>query len=118
MKLLWAFALVLAVACGDIAATAPQQVTGGSQSISIALGSNVDIVLQNVGPGTYLDPLIINSAVEYIGTCPVGAAVPAGVTQCFRFHAQVVGQSLIDFKHTQEPGAPPVADVVDTVEVF
>ncbi len=108
--------LVVAVACGDNAITSPQQVTGLSQHISIALGSNVDIVLQNIGPGTYLDPLIVNSAVEYVGTCPVAAPVPAGVTQCFRFHGQAVGETLVDFKHN-DAGGPATADVVDALEV-
>ncbi len=116
-RVLVALTLAAAVACGDNVISAPAQVTGLSQHISLALGSNVDIVLQNIGPGFYSDPLIVESAVEYMGTCPVSAQPPAGVTQCFRFHAQAVGQSLVDFKHN-DAGGLPVADVVDTIEVF
>ena len=79
--------------------------------MSLAIGDELGIKLQTVGPGEYSSPpAITGSAVRFLGVALVGPYVPAGPTQVFRFKAVALGQAIIQFEHTDRN--PAVNDTV------
>lgn len=84
-----------------------------TRTLSLAVGQELDLTLQTIGPGQYASPPIVSSAaVRFLEASFVGPAIPAGPTQRFRFRAEAPGQAVITFEHT---GQNPV--VQDTVVV-
>ncbi|MFL5494537.1 MAG: hypothetical protein ACJ8DC_09165 [Gemmatimonadales bacterium] len=90
------------------------EVNGGAgRTFAVAAGQELDIRLQNIGPGEYRAPPAISSgAIKFLDVSVVGPPVPAGETQLFRFRAITPGRSLVTFRHTEQS-----AVVIDTVEV-
>lgn len=84
-----------------------------NRTLALALGHELGLTLQSIGPGEYASPPTISSAaVQFIDVVPVMPAVPAGITQRFRFRAAAPGQAVITFQHTGLS-----ATVEDTVNV-
>jgi hypothetical protein len=82
------------------------------RTLSLGLGRELGLTLQSVGPGEYMSPpLVSSSAVEFLDVSLVTPAVPAGVTQRFRFRAAAPGQAVITFHHTGQ--GPTIEDTVN-----
>ena len=85
---------------------------GPDRTLSLAVGQELALTFQSIGPGEYASPPAISSpAVEFRDVALVTPAVPAGVTQRFRFRAVAPGQAVIRFEHTGQ--GPAVEDTVD-----
>jgi hypothetical protein len=83
------------------------------RTFSLAVGSQLELTFQSIGPGEYMSPPAISlGAVEFLDVSFVGPAVPAGVTQRFRFRAVAPGKAVITFQHTGQ-----TRTVEDTVNV-
>ena len=106
-----ALALALALGCGsDDLVTANG---APDRSLSLAPGQQLELTLQSIGPGGYISPPAISSpAVQFIDVVVVTPAVPAGVTQRFRFRAVAPGQAVVTLQHTGQSAA-----VEDTINV-
>ena len=86
---------------------------GAGRTFTVSAGQEVGIRLQNIGPGEYLAPPAISSAViRFEDVSLVTPAVPAGVTQLFRFQAVRPGRAIVTFRHSEQS-----ATVIDTVQV-
>ena len=92
----------------------PLEVAGTpSQTLSIQAGRRLELTFQTVGPGEYASPPAVgSSAVRFLSMDVVTPAVPAGVTQRFRFEAVRPGVAVIVFHHTAGG-----ATIEDTVQV-
>ena len=83
------------------------------RSLDAAVGQQVVITLQTIGPGSYASPPAISSgAVQFVDVRQSSTPVPAGPTQEFRFLAVAKGTAVVRFTHT-EMGRP----VADTIRV-
>jgi hypothetical protein len=104
-----AVAGVLLTACRE----SPLSISAtGNSSLSVSLGNELNITLQNIGPGEFQSPPEVSSpAVRFLDVSDVGFP-PAGPTQRFRFKAVARGQAIISFHHTGN-----MATVEDTVVV-
>lgn len=72
-----------------------------SRSLDAAVGADVTITLQTVGPGEYASPPEVSSrALAFVGVAPAAISVPAGPTQLFRFRAAGRGTAIVTFRHT------------------
>jgi hypothetical protein len=105
------------VACGVLlagCATEPLAVRGGSQTLSLAVGQELDVTLQTVGPGEYNSPPMVSSpSLRFLSVAFVSPYVPAGPTQQFSFKGEAPGQAIVVFQHS---GNNPI--VSDTVNVY
>jgi hypothetical protein len=90
-----------------------------SRSMSLKVGETLELTLQSIGPGEYASPPAISSAsLRFLDVSLVTPAVPAGVTQKFRFRAQAAGRAVITFEHTgQSSDRGAGLTIQDTVEV-
>ncbi len=86
--------------------------TGDSQTVNVAVGQELDVVLQTVGPGEYRSPPTISTgALRFINVAYVNPPIPAGVTQRFRFEGAAPGQAMVVFQSSE--GAHVVTDTVN-----
>ena len=101
--------LSLPVAC----ATEPLAVRGSQgQMLNLAVGQELDVTLQTVGPGQYLSPPFVSSAsLRFVDVAFVGPYVPAGPTQRFRFEGAAPVQVIVVFQHSGND--PTITDTVD-----
>jgi hypothetical protein len=82
-------------------------------TLTLSVGQELNLKLQNIGPGTYdTPPAIAGESVRFLGMGSVPYNVPAGVTQLFRFYGSAAGQALITFHQSYWNTV-----VVDTVNV-
>jgi hypothetical protein len=104
-------AVALLAACGP----EPLAVHGApDRTLDVAVGQELDVTLQTVGPGEYESPPSISShALQYLSVVLVSPYVPAGPTQQFRFKAEAPGQAIVVFQHS---GNNPT--ISDTVNVY
>src|SRR4051812_723747 len=88
------------VGCGQ----GPLEANGvPSQALSIKAGRELELTLQTIGPGEYASPPVVSSAaVRFLDVRLVAPAVPAGLTQRFRFEAARPGVAIIVFQHTAQ----------------
>jgi hypothetical protein len=107
-------ALALCACSADTIVDVPAD--GRSHTIAAAVGQQVDITLQNVGPAIYATPPLISSrAVSYLSVDDVPPNNPAGPTQRFRFKATSTGEAIVTFRRML--GDSLVSVVEDTVRV-
>jgi hypothetical protein len=90
-----------------------------SRSLTVKVGQTLELTLQAIGPGEYASPPTISSAsIRFVDVSLVTPAVPAGVTQRFRFHAGTPGRAVITFQHSGQSSDPGAGlTVQDTVDV-
>ena len=92
------------------------------RSVAAAVGDEIDITLQTIGPGQFGSPVLSSSSVRFLGESSPYAPNPGGARQLFRFEAAASGRSDVTIPHTrgssEEPVLwPPVAPFSVTVEV-
>ncbi len=79
------------------------------RTVVAAVGDQVEVTLQTIGPGQYGDPSVSSHAALFLGESPVSPPIPAGATQLFRFEALAPGRADITIPHTGDsPGGPAV----------
>ena len=86
-----------------------------SQTVVANVGDEVQITLGNVGPGEYVSPPQISSAVlTFLSVDVVPPYTPAGPNQRFRFKAIARGQAIVSFRRflNASPLGPAVDDTV------
>jgi hypothetical protein len=82
------------------------------RTVFVAVGQELDMTLQTIGPGEYASPPTISSgALRFLDVIMVTPAVPAGPTQRFRFRAEAPGQAVVTFHPTGQ--SPAVEDTVN-----
>jgi hypothetical protein len=96
--------------CGSDAPTTPSDTSG--RTFTTTAGQELEIRLQNIGPGEYGVPPAISSPVVRFQGVSLGDPVPAGLTQLFRFQAVRAGRALVTFRHSEQPKT-----VIDTIIV-
>lgn len=119
-----AVALLGAAAChSGVVVAIP--VDSKPQTITAAVGSELDVTLANFGPGEYAAPpgmssnvltyLGVEAAAAYPPPDPTQPYLPAGPSQRFRFRAATPGRTFVDFQRML--GDSVIAVVEDTVVV-
>ena len=90
-----------------------------SRTLSLKVGEALELTLQSIGPGEYASPPAISStSLRFLDVSLVTPAVPAGVTQKFRFRGQAAGRAVIAFEHTGQSSDPGAGlTIQDTVQV-
>jgi hypothetical protein len=76
----------------------------GGRSVAVAVGGEIDVTLQTVGPGQYGTPILSSKCVRFLGVSLAGPPNPGGPRQLFRFKATAMGRAKISIAH--EGGAP------------
>jgi hypothetical protein len=91
----------------------PSEVDGSlGETLSVTAGQELSLTLQSIGPGEYVSPPSVSSAaLRFLDVRLAGPAVPAGVTQRFRFAALAPGRAIIVFHHTGQ--SRTVEDTID-----
>ena len=91
----------------------PTEVNGSrGETLSVMAGQELSLTLQSIGPGEYASPPWVSSAaLRFLDVRLVGPAVPAGVTQRFRFAALRRARAIVVFHHTGQ--GRTVEDTVD-----
>jgi hypothetical protein len=91
------------------------QLTGAQsgESVSAALGEEIDVKLQTIGPGEYETPVTSSPSVKFVSVSYVSPANPGGPTQLFHFEAVGVGEALISIPHSANGGFSIVIEVHD-----
>jgi hypothetical protein len=88
------------------------------QSISVPVGTEINVILGTTGPGEYGSPPELSSgSISFVDMAYVGPATPAGVTQRFRFRAMRRGNTQIIFRLTVNHSTQRTV-VVHSVDVF
>ena len=82
-----------------------------SRTLSIAVGQELHVTLQNIGPGEYESPPAVSSpALRFVSVELVLPYVPAGPTQQFHFIGEAPGRAIVVFRHSGNN--PTVTDTV------
>ncbi len=88
------------------------------RTVAVAVGDELDVTLQTVGPGQYGTPSLSSASVQFLGVSLAGAPNPGGPTQLFRFEASAPGRAELSIQHEGEsPGGPALAPFRLTIEV-
>ena len=82
-----------------------------SQTLTIAVGQELDLTVGTVGPGEYESPPSISStALRFLDAKVVPPYLPSGPTQLFRFQAEARGLALVVIRHSGND--PTIQDTV------
>jgi hypothetical protein len=86
--------------------------------VAAAVGDQIEVTLQTIGPGQYADPTVSSRAAVFLGESPAGPSSPGGPTQLFRFEAIAPGRADITIPHTGDsPEGPAVPAFSVTLRV-
>jgi len=76
--------------------------SSNGQTLNLAVGQELDLTVQTIGPGEYVSPPSISSpALRFLDATLVAPYVPAGPTQLFRFKATTPGQAIVVIQHSE-----------------
>ena|SRR2546425_7531324 len=83
------------------------------QTLRVAVGEELELILHTVGPGEYQSPPTVSSpSLQFLDATLVYPNRPSGLTQRFRFKGVAPGQAIVVIRHS---GNSPVMS--DTVNV-
>ena len=83
------------------------------QTLRVAVGEELDLTLQTVGPGEYQSPpSVSSSSLQFLDATPITPTSRWGIAQVFRFKGVAPGQAIVVIRHS---GNSPVMS--DTVNV-
>lgn len=95
--------IILATACGP----EPLGVVVGTpgDTLQIAVNQQLEIALQNIGPGEYLSPPTITSesdgtVLRFLDAALACPCPPAGIRQRFRFEGRTRGVATVAFRQS------------------
>ena len=87
--------------CGGESTVLVQGTDTGSQTVTLSVGQELDVMLGTVGSGSYDSvPTISSPALRFLNSAVVPPYVPAGPRQRFIFVAERSGSSVITFRHS------------------
>jgi hypothetical protein len=115
-----ALALLAAFVIAACHGPSPFEVYGPTTAtFSIAIGQDIDIHMQTVGPGDFgSPPTLSGSAIEFLGVGPgPGTNDPGGIVQVFHFKGVVSGRTIVTFQRVNQDMSGNVVDTV-TVQCF
>ena len=78
-------------------------------SVPVAVGSEIDVTLQTIGPGQYGTPTLSSKSVRFLGVSLAGSPNPGGPRQTFRFVARAPGLAKLTIP--REGGLPAGASL-------
>ena len=88
------------------------------RSVAAAVGDEIDVTLQTIGPGQYGIPTLSSKSVRFLGVSLTGSPNPGGPRQLLRFKATAAGRAKISIAHEGGvPGGPTTPAFRITVEV-
>jgi hypothetical protein len=92
------------------------------RSLAVAVGDEIDVTLQTIGPGQFGSPVLSSGSLRFLGESSPDAPNPGGARQLFRFEAAASGRAEVTIPHTRDSpeGAglwPAVAPFSITVAV-
>jgi len=78
------------------------QLTGAQRGehVEVAVGDEIDIELQTVGPGEYETPAVSSDAVQFVSASQLTPPNPAGPRQLYRFEALQGGSAQVSIPHS------------------
>jgi len=83
------------------------------ETLRVAVGEELDLTLQTVGPGEYQSPpRVSSSSLQFLDAAPITPTSRWGIAQVFRFKGAIPGQAIVVIHHS---GKSPV--ISDTVNV-
>jgi len=117
----WSLGIVLTVTLG-CGSSGNQTISLGNadagRSVVAAVGDRIEVTLQTIGPGQYVDPIVSSGSVAFLGESSASPPIPAGPTQVYRFEAVAPGPADITIPHAGElPGGPATPAFAITVVV-
>ena len=88
-------------------------------SFSVTAGTEIDIVLQDVGADQYATQVMLSSDAATVleVTIPAGAPNPAGLRHLYRIGAVSAGQVVVQIPRVSATGAPAPAPFMVTVQI-
>jgi hypothetical protein len=113
-------ALLLGQACSSSGSASRLELENGDsgRTVVVAVGDEIRVTLQTIGPGQYGSPTVSSGAVGFLGASPAGDPNPGGPRQLYRFEATASGRAEISIAHEGGvPGGPSVAPFDLAVEV-
>ena len=121
-SLAWAAgaAMLLAQACSSSGSPTRLELENGDsgRTVAVAVGDEIRVTLQTIGPGQYGNPTVSSSSVGFLGVSAAGDPNPGGPRQLYRFEATASGRAEISIVHEGGvPGGPSVAPFDLVVEV-
>lgn len=97
------------------------QLTGANdgESFSVAIGDEVDIVLQNIGPSGYGNDIGLSSDSATIieVTIPAGLVNPGGPMHLYRLRAVSAGQVVVQIPYLSVTGGPVPSPYAVTLDI-
>jgi len=72
----------------------------GGSTATAAVGQQIKIALQTIGPGEYSTPSISTNNVRFLGASVPSGQNPGGVQQDFWFDAVSAGSAVVTIPHT------------------
>jgi hypothetical protein len=80
--------------------------TNSGERVSISVGSEIDVTLQTIGPGSYGDPRMSGATLSFLGQSEVGPINPGGPVQLYKFRAVAPGDEDILIPHVADTTGP------------
>jgi hypothetical protein len=81
------------------------------ETLRIAVGQELDLTFQTIGPGEYESPpSISSSSLQFLDVTAFRPAPRAGLAQHFRFKGAIPGQAIVVFHHSGN--SPVIRDTV------
>jgi hypothetical protein len=79
------------------------------QTLRVAVGQELDLICQTIGPGEYESPpTVSSSSLQFLDATLLSPNLPSGLTQLFRFKGAVPGQAIVVIHHSVAR-TPPLA---------
>jgi len=103
-RLAFLIATLLVVACSgtDGTDTTPIPISGANSgnTVTAAVGQELDVTLQTIGPGEYGTPSLSSPAIRFLAVSYPPPPNPGGPRQLFRFLAVSAGTVEVSVPHT------------------
>ncbi len=103
-RLAFLMATLLLVACSgtDGTGTTPIALSGADSgnTVTVAVGQELDVTLQTIGPGEYGTPSLSSPAIRFLDVSYPPQQNPGGPRQLFRFQAVSAGTVEVSVPHT------------------
>lgn len=106
--------LLLAACSGtDGTDTSPIVVSGADSdtTVAAAVGQELDVTLQTIGPGEYGPPSLSSRAIRFLDVSYPSQQNPGGPRQLFRFRAASAGTVSVSIAHSDDD--PPFSITVN-----
>jgi hypothetical protein len=112
-------AVALSAACHSSGSRVSLTNSDNGRSLAVAVGDEIDVTLQTIGPGQYGKPAVSSGSVRFLGGSSPGAPNPFGARQPLRFEVVAAGRADVTILHTDElPDGPATPAFEITIQVY